>query len=226
MKRFRWRTGLAAATAGGFLVVPATAQAANGDLLHRGADADTKTWHVTYKGAKAVTLTAKGSASASYYVASYLEGDLCSILGSPKASGTQRFRMNGVKQERRWSQFSSEDNATSCETNAGIVNGYFKKSVRLTARYTKKAGGKTFVATPAVIVQLTGGYSYGSQYDENIVQIRKAGSWKFTEVKKKKKKDGGGGSGGTGGGGGTGGTLPPPGGSPPSTGGGITYAGM
>lgn len=140
-----------------------TAQAADGDLLHRGADADTKTWHVTYKGAKAVTLTAKGSASANYYVASYLEGDLCSILGSPKASGTQRFRMNGVKQERRWSQFSSEDNATSCETSAGIVNGFFMKSVRLTGRYTKRAGGKTYVAAPAVIVQLTGGYSYGSQ---------------------------------------------------------------
>lgn len=92
-------------------------------------------------------------------------------------------------------------------------------------RVTKKAGGKTYVATPAVIVQLTGGYSYGSQYDENIVQIRKAGSWKLTEVKKK-KKDGGGGSGGTGGGSRTGGTLPPPGGSPPSTGGGLTYAGM
>lgn len=224
MSNFR-RVGLAGAIAGALVTVPAMAQAADGDLLHRGADADTKTWHVTYKGAKAVTLTAKGSASASYYAAGYLEGDLCSILGSPKASGTQRFRMNGVKQERRWSQFSSEDNATSSETNAGIVNGYFKKSVRLTARYTKKAGGKTYVATPAVIVQLTGGYSYGSQYDENIVQIRKAGSWKLTEVKKK-KKDGGGGSGGTGGGGGTGGTLPPPGGSPPSTGGGLTYAGM
>lgn len=80
MSNFR-RVGLAGAIAGALVTVPAMAQAADGDLLHRGADADTKTWHVTYKGAKAVTLTAKGSASASYYAAGYLEGDLCSHPG-------------------------------------------------------------------------------------------------------------------------------------------------
>ncbi len=176
----------ATALAAPVLLGSTPALAADNDYVRQKSDTDPGNFFVTYKKDKVVKISQPTDASADVYEASWSRTGFCTVIDTWESQATENILNGRVKASdtNRWNRREGLETQVPTTCGPDAVSGEFSRTVVFSAKYSyRNKLGQKYVATPQLRIAITGGYS--SFDDENVVNVRKTGSWAFKRAKSK-----------------------------------------